>query len=129
MVAKVIFRLCFALLFIPVLALCFWLPLIYMAVGSAIPSILLYWVVLLGVEIVSLALYFRWPWIAVLVGWIDIAVILSGIIPWRSHAVYSFIQQFGFDLLFLGIAHVGPVASLFGGSSKLKWRVESAGQV
>jgi hypothetical protein len=76
MVAKIVFRLCFALLFVPVLALCIWLPIIYMAIGSAIPSVIAFWLILLCAELAALILYFRWPWIAVIVSWVSLLMIL-----------------------------------------------------
>ena len=65
MVAKVIFWLCFALLFVPVLALGAFLPVIQMAIGS-IPGAILFWRLLFCAELLALILYFRWPWIAVI---------------------------------------------------------------
>jgi hypothetical protein len=113
MVAKAIFSLCFALLFVPVLALCIWLPIMFMAIGSAIPWTMGFWLILLAGEIASLALYFKWPWIAVFVSWVDMAMILSGLIPWKEHSAHSFVHQFGFDLMFFGLANIGFIASRF----------------
>lgn len=100
---------CFALLMIPVLALCIFLPIGYMAVGSAIPGLVIYWCFLLIAQIASLFLYFRFPWIAAVIGWIDMAVILCGVVPWKGHTAHSFLQQFGFDLLFFIAAQMGFV--------------------
>ena len=113
MVATTIFRLCFILLFVPVVALCIWLPIISMAIGSAIPWTIIFWLILLCAEIASLVVYFRWPWIAALVSWLDMAMILSGLIPWKEHSLHSFLHQFGFDLMFFGLANLGFIASRF----------------
>ena len=85
-----------------------------MAVGSAIPGLIAYWSVLLIAEVASLFLYFKFPWIAAVIGWIDMAAILSGLVPWKDHTAHSFLQQFGFDLLFFIAAQMGFVTWTIG---------------
>ena len=104
---RILFRVCFILLWVPIIALCIWLPIIYMAIGSAFPGLIGYWSLLLIAEIVSLALYFKSPWVAAVIGWIDMTVILCGLIPWKGHNAHSFLQQFWFDLLFFIAAQIG----------------------
>ena len=106
---RILFRLSFVLLLIPVIALCIWLPIICMAIGSAFPGLTAYWGFLLIAEVVSLFLYFRFPWIAAAIGWVDMVAILCGVVPWKDHTAHSFLQQFGFDLLFFVAAQMGFV--------------------
>jgi hypothetical protein len=97
-------------MFIPVIALCIWLPIIYMAIGSAYPGLIAYWIILLFAEILSLGLYFKWPWISIVVSWGDMTGILLGVIPWKGHSVHAFMEQFGFDLMYFALAHIGFIA-------------------
>jgi hypothetical protein len=80
-----------------------------MAIGSAFPGLIGYWGFLLIAEIASVFLYFRFPWIAAAIGWIDMAAILCGVVPWKAHTAHSFLQQFGFDSLFFIAAQMGFV--------------------
>ena len=80
-----------------------------MAIGSAFPGLTAYWGFLLIAEVVSLFLYFRFPWIAAAIGWVDMVAILCGVVPWKDHTAHSFLQQFGFDLLFFVAAQMGFV--------------------
>ena len=116
--ARSIFIICFVLMFIPVLALVVFLPIGAMAIGSAIPGIITYFAILLIAQVVSLAAYFRWPWIAALVGSVDLVVIVSGFIPLARHSVHGFLDQFGFDVAFFALAQIGFLASRFGGLAK-----------
>ena len=110
MVAKWLRRLCFVLLFLPVLAIIVYLPIIYMAIGSAIPEQILYWLALLVAEVISLVVYFKWPWLAVIISWVDFAVIFTGWITWAGQSLHKFMHQFGFSVLYFAVAHIGLLA-------------------
>lgn len=111
--ARLIFWLCFALLLYPVLMLLGLTLFGYFALGGTWP--VPYFAVLACAEIASLILYFGWPWIAVLISWVDLLMILSGAIPWREHSSRAFVEQFRYNLMYFGLAHIGFLAWRFGG--------------
>ena len=108
---RTIFILCFVLLVISCLPSALWMLLSIMSWGWPLPLPTILIIGIFLVQIISLVVYFRWPWIAVAVSWVDMLMILSGAIPWRGHSAHSFVHQFGFDLMFFGVAHVGFIAS------------------
>jgi hypothetical protein len=85
-------------------------------------AILIYTVFL--AQVLSLIVYLKLPWIAVIVAWIDVVLILSAIFPWHEHSLQSFIHQFGLDLTFFVTAHIGFIASHFQQSKKNQARTK-----
>jgi hypothetical protein len=110
----IMFRFCyllsFALLLFSTLALCGWLLLASMGLEWPIPKIVLYFACLFAAEIISLVLYFKRPWVAVLIGWIDMLMIVVGVVPRNSHSLLSFLHQFMFDVVFWVAANGGFAA-------------------
>jgi hypothetical protein len=98
---------CFLLLLMTVLALASWLCFAYLASGSPIPALLSYRTAILLAMVVSLCTYFKWPLVAVAVGWLDLLMVLLGVFPWEEKSATSFFYQFMFDLTFFGAAHIG----------------------
>ena len=62
--------------------------------------------------VVSILVYFRWPWAAVTVSWIEMIRALLSSKPWEINSPGGLIYQLGLDLLLLAAAHVGLVSSL-----------------
>jgi hypothetical protein len=68
--------------------------------------------------VVALCCYRRFPWAAVIVSWIDWALIFRGTIPWNVVSNNSFSRQFMSDIIFAVAAHIGLVAHLLLKKSK-----------
>lgn len=109
---RVCLILCFALLVVSFLATCGWLLLASFDLGWPIPRIILYMACLFLAQIASLIFYFKRPWVAALTGWVDVLVILIGVVPRNSASLNSFFHQFMFDLVFW-VAANGGMASYF----------------
>lgn len=112
---KGVFIAAFAGLLITVVALMAWLLFALLASGSPLPRIVVLRAWLLALMVIALVAYFRWPWIAAIVGWLDMALILSKTFAWEGLGLSSFIYQFSFDILFFAAAQIGLV-------SFLRWR-------
>jgi hypothetical protein len=61
-------------------------------------------------QLVSLIFYFKHPWIAALTGWVDVLMILIGVVPRNSTSLNSFFHQFMFDLVFWAAANGGLIS-------------------
>lgn len=68
---------------------------------------------LLCASVVALFMYFKWPWVAVVVSWINAVMVVRGIFPWESHNLIGALQQFKLDVLFFIAAHAGVASYLF----------------
>lgn len=112
-IMRIVFVLCFFLLIIPFAILSMYLLLSTMALGWPLPRIIIYLLCLFLAEIISLVSYFKWPWVAVVVSWLDLTMIVSGVVPWAEKSVHGFFHQFSFSLLFLGAAHIGFISHAF----------------
>jgi hypothetical protein len=62
--------------------------------------------------ILGMFCYIRWPWIAVLISWLDLYLIVSGVVPWNMQTKHIFAHQFMSDWIFFISSHVGFVAAL-----------------
>lgn len=105
--ATVGFIICFVFLLIPTLALAAWLPLAFMAGASRVVYIR---TELFVAMVAALIFYFKWPWVAVLVSWADMALIAFGLLPLEEKSLSWFLFQFMFDIAFFLAAHGGFVA-------------------
>ena len=63
-------------------------------------------------RIASLVFYFKRPWLGALTGWVDLLMILIGVVPRNSTSLNSFFHQFMFDLIFWVAANGGLAANL-----------------
>jgi len=50
--------------------------------------------------------------------WVDLALILLGVIPWVDHSFKTFTHQFVYDNLFFVAANLGALALMFGRRSQ-----------
>jgi hypothetical protein len=106
-VLKAVFNLCFIALFFQMLAFAEWVFASSLAFNSPIAHLVPYFMFLLAAQLVSLLLFFRLPWVAVIVAWLSVLVILFRAIPWRTPAWRSVLLEFRFELVFLVLAHAG----------------------
>ena len=112
--AKRIYMFAFVMLLLPIIALIGWVSIAMLASGTPRPRVVtLRLDILLGM-IVSALLYFKWPWVAVIVGWVTMGMIIAHVLPWDERGVENFFYQFGFDLLFFISSNIGFVASIAG---------------
>ncbi len=112
--AKRIYMFAFVMLLLPIIALIWWLSIAMLASGTPLPRVVtLRLEIFLGM-IVSALLYFKWPWVAVIVGWVTMGMIVAHVLPWDERGMENFFYQFGFDLLFFIGANVGFIAHTAG---------------
>jgi hypothetical protein len=109
---RITFAICFAFLIISVVPLAFWLLFAEMASGLPTPHAILFRRYLLLGEIAAAVTYFKWPWFAAIVGWIDLAMVLRGVFPWEEPGIETLFYQFSFDLLFFLAAILGLISFL-----------------
>ncbi|MGH9590277.1 MAG: hypothetical protein ACRD25_07765 [Terracidiphilus sp.] len=109
-VLKAVFNLCFVALFLQALAFAEWVFASNLSWQSPIAHLIRYFALLLALQAVALVLYFRLPWVGVVLGWISAAVILGRAIPWSTPEWETVLRQFRFELLFLVLAHLGLAA-------------------
>ena len=114
------FNLCFLALFLQALAFAEWSFASTLDWRSPAANLTRYFAFLLALQVVALVLYFRFPWVGVVLGWIGVAIILARAIPWRTPQWATVLRQFRFELLFLVLAHLGLAAF------KLAKRAEAA---
>jgi hypothetical protein len=62
--------------------------------------------------LISTCLYWKWPWIAVVIAWANMGVILLGVVPWVAHSWATFFHQFVYDHIFFVAANLGLLAGL-----------------
>ena len=106
-VLKAVFNLCFLALFLQVLAFAEWIFATSLSWRSPIAHLVPYFAVLLGAQVVALMLYLRRPWVAVVVAWLGVVMILTRAVPWDSPAWSSELRRYEFELVFLVVAHLG----------------------
>jgi len=109
---RVLFVGCFVLLLLVGVALLLWVSFAQMASGMSRTRSLVLRELILGAMIVGLVTYFRWPWVAAMVGWADMGMILAGAIAWEEPGMENFLIQFSFDIVFLVASQVGLVSFL-----------------
>lgn len=107
---KAIFQLCFFVLFFQTLAFAEWIFISTITFHSPIARLVPYFAGLLVMEILGLVLYFRLPWVMVIVSWIGAALIVTRAVPWKSPQWRSSLHQFQFELFLLFFAHLGFAA-------------------
>lgn len=61
---------------------------------------------------VSLVVYFRWPWVVVVVGWAEMLRAFCNSNSWELHSISGLIYWLGLDILLLIAAHAGLVSSI-----------------
>jgi hypothetical protein len=105
-VFKALFYLCFLALLFQTLAFAEWLFFSAITWQSPIAHLVPVFLALLGAKVVALVVYFRRSWVAALVAWLDVALILALAIPWSSPSWHSVLSQYKFELVFLVFAHV-----------------------
>ena len=103
----VAFGLCFTVLLICTLALGSWLLFAFAFAYPPSARILCFFL-----EILALILYFRWPWFAALVGWLNIGLALTKVFPWTEPGFNNFIYQFSFDLIYCLAAQIAVFLNL-----------------
>ena len=108
--ARRVYLVSFIALLLPIVALVAWLSIAALASGSHPPRVVTLRLELLAGMILFALLYFKWPWIAVIVSWTIMTMIISHILPWDESGLENFFYQFGFDLLFFLGANAGFIA-------------------
>lgn len=106
-VLKAVFNLCFIALFFQVLAFGEWIFAASITLNSPIAHVLHFFVFLLGAQVIAVLLFFRMPWVAVVVAWLTVLVILARAVPWGTPAWRPVLFEFRFELVFLVLAHAG----------------------
>jgi uncharacterized BrkB/YihY/UPF0761 family membrane protein len=92
-VAKHVYVWCFVLLLIPVIALAVWISFATMATGTHFSRAVALRLEILTAMIIALIAYFRWPWVAFVVSWIVMFMILYGVLPWDEPGIENFFYQ------------------------------------
>jgi hypothetical protein len=81
-----------------------------MAMGPGAP----FWITLRTWQIllllVSLIVYFRWPWILMIVSEVAVLLILRGVFPWDERGGSFVLYQFSLDIALFFAAHIGVAA-------------------
>jgi hypothetical protein len=86
----------------------FWLFLGAVSWGSgAIPRADKIEAILLVAFIISVCLFWKFPWLSLFTAWTDLVITLLGIIPWADHTLKTFLRQFEYDHLFFIAANLG----------------------
>lgn len=62
--------------------------------------------------LVSIMLYFKWPWLAVTVSWIELARAVHASQPWEIGSTSGVVFQLWMNLLFVSVAHVGLISQV-----------------
>jgi len=112
--AKRMYIFAFVMLLIPVIALIGWLSIAMIASGTPRPRMVTLRLDILVGMIVAVFLYFKWPWVAPIVGWVTMGMVIAHVLPWEESGVENFFYQFGFDLLFFIGANIGFIATIVG---------------
>jgi len=112
--AKRMYIFAFVMLLIPVIALIGWLSIAMIASGTPRPRMVTLRLDILVGMIVAVLLYFKWPWVATIVGWVTMGMVIVHVLPWEESGVENFFYQFGFDLLFFIGANIGFIATIVG---------------
>jgi hypothetical protein len=76
-VFSVVSMVCFSVLVVCTLALGLWL-LAAFAVSGSLVSVRL---ITFSLQLLSLILYFRWPWLAAIIAWLNIGLALTRVFP------------------------------------------------
>ena len=87
-----------------------WLMFAHMTLGYWNSWIVKIETVVFAAFAISLALSKRYPWLPVLVSWLDILMIITRTVPWNPNGAGSFGHQFMGDLIFLFSAHISLFA-------------------
>lgn len=124
---KAVFNLCFIVLFLQLLASAEWVFASNLSWHSPIAHLIRYFAILLTLQAVSLAFFFRMPWIGVALSWFSVAFILARAIPWNTSGWRTVLPQFRFELIFLVLAHVGWAAFVMGKRAEAAEIAEVAG--
>ena len=88
--ARRVYLVSFIALLLPIVALVAWLSIAALASGSHPPRVVTLRLGLLAGMILSALLYFKWPWIAVIVSWTIMTMIISHILPWDESGLENF---------------------------------------
>lgn len=126
-VLKVAFTLCFVALFLQLLAFAEWVFASNLSWHSPLAHLIPSFAILLAAQAVSLALYFRLPWMGVVLGWLSVAFILVRAVPWSTPAWKTVLPQFRLELIFLVLIHVGFALSVFARRAEAAEIAEVAG--
>jgi hypothetical protein len=98
---------CFAVLILCTLVLALWVMVALAVSDQPAPTAANLRLVMLFIQIGALALYFKYPHVVAVVGWINLILALTKTFPWSEPGVANFFYQFSFDLLFLCAANAG----------------------
>ena len=104
---KLLFNLCFAVLFFEVLAVAEWILALTMMPRSPMARLVPLAAVLLGAQVLALVFYFWKPWVTVVIAWAGIFIVAARAIPWGSPSWLASVRQFEFQIVFLVAAHAG----------------------
>lgn len=95
---RLIMVLCIAAMLVVLFKEGFWLLMGSMALDHGpIPHAYLVNSILFIVFLISTCLFWKWPWIAVLIAWLDLAAILLHANPWNDNSSATFFHQFIYD--------------------------------
>ncbi|HEV2134554.1 MAG TPA: hypothetical protein VGR47_09825 [Terracidiphilus sp.] len=111
-VLKAIFNFCFIVLFFQLLAFAEVVFASTMTVNSPLAHFLRYFEFLLAAQAIGLLLYFRLPWVAPILAWVSVLVILVRAVPWGTPAWRMVLLEFRFELIFLVLSHIALVVSV-----------------
>ena len=89
----------------------FWLAMGLLALGPGpLPRIYALNLILFGSFILSMVLLWKWPWVGLVIAWLNLFSILTGFSPWADHSAAAFLREFMFDHTFFIAANLGFVA-------------------
>jgi hypothetical protein len=92
----------------------FWLAMGLLALGSGpLPHIYAINLILCGSFLLSLALLWRWPFVGMVVAWLDLCSILTGFSPWADRSATTFYHEFMWDHIFFIGANLGFIAVIY----------------
>jgi hypothetical protein len=128
-VLKAIFNLWFIVLFFQLLAFAEVVFASTMTVNSPLAHLLHYFEFLLVAQAIGLLLYFRLPWVAPVLAWLSVLVILVRAIPWGTPAWRSVLLEFRFELFFLVLSHFALVTFVMKNRAEAEEIAELTGTV
>lgn len=128
-VLKAVFHLCFLALFFQVLAFAEWIFASSINWRSPIAHLVPTFGILLAAQGVGLILYLRRPWVAAVVAWISVVVILARAIPWGTAGWASALRQYEFELAFVVLAHLGLASFILMNRAEAEEIAEATGVI
>jgi hypothetical protein len=98
---------CFLCLLFTTCELAAWLSFAYLASGSPLPRVVVVRGYLFMAMSIAVCTYFKWPYVAALVGWTDVVLIALRVLPWVQEDATELCLQFSFDIVFFLASQCG----------------------